>query len=143
MGTGAVDHEKLRNGFKEMGMDMSEEQIQDLLRHIDEDESGHVSFEEFLAYSTASAKKKMEKEKKAQRKKEEEREKARLAKILPEYDENASRQEHDFDIFFKSGDIGIKFARSDDGQTIVEQVVQGGQAYMVGIIDKGNILVAD
>ena len=68
MMAGAVDHGKRKKGFKDMGIDMSEEQINDLLKHIDEDKSGHVSFDEFLAYSNDTVKKKTEEAAKEQEK---------------------------------------------------------------------------
>eukprot|EP00944_MAST-04C_sp_MAST-4C-sp1_P009476 g9476.t1 len=77
----------------------------------------------------------------AERLKAEEAEKAKLKDILPEYNDTKSRQKHDFDIFFKAGDVGIEFSVLND-QIVVDRVVPGGQAYMVGIIEKGNILTA-
>ena len=57
----------------------------------------------------AEAQKQLEKEE-AERLKAEEAEKAKLQASLPAYDDTKSRQKHDFDIFFKAGDVGIEFS---------------------------------
>ena len=53
-GTGSVDTSELKNGFAKVGIVMNDDQVDDMLSHIDEDASGHVTFDEFLAYASAT-----------------------------------------------------------------------------------------
>lgn len=48
-GSGTIDTEELQEVFKAMGQtDVSEEQILELMSHVDDDKSGEIDFDEFL-----------------------------------------------------------------------------------------------
>ena len=48
-GSGTIDTEELQEVFRAMGQaDVSEEQILELMSHVDEDKSGEIDFDEFL-----------------------------------------------------------------------------------------------
>jgi Ca2+-binding EF-hand superfamily protein len=53
-GSMSVDAEELRKGFKEIGIHMDDNHVDEMLGHLDEDKSGHITFDEFLAYITGA-----------------------------------------------------------------------------------------
>ena len=58
---------------------------------------------------------------------------------LPEFLKK-DRQENDFDVYFKTGDVGLSFIL--DRQLVVSDVKTNGQAWLSGLVEKGNLLIA-